>query len=96
MIKELYPRVKCVNGVSLSVQANQYAYCDPRIDGLNHWKDYYNVEVGFIEDSEGKPTTPPDEWSIYADGKFPSNVYGYVPIRLVKDYIKINGGEAQI
>jgi hypothetical protein len=91
-IKKLNPRIKCADGVSLSVQANQYAYCSPRIDEVDEWNHYSKVEVGFVTDSDDKPLTPPDEWREYSDGSFPSDVYGYVPTGMVEAFIEAHGG----
>lgn len=92
-MKELNPRIKCADGVSLSVQANQYAYCSPRIDEVDEWNHYTLVEVGFITDAEEKPLTPPDDWRQYSDGSFPSDVYGYIPTEMVEAFIEAHGGE---
>lgn len=98
-MKKLNPRIRCRDGVSLSVQANECAYCIPREDEA---KEYTHVEVGFIEDHDGKPFTPPDTWREYADSfefpsnvyrRFSSNVYNYVPVGLVKAFIEEHGGE---
>lgn len=91
-MKTLNPRIICADGVSLSVQANEYAYCSPRINGLNKWNEYVSVEVGFITDSNNNPFTPPDEWRQYSDGSFPSDVYGYISTEMVEDFIKSHGG----
>lgn len=77
-------RITCKNGASLSIQANEYAYASPRVTGA----DYYDCcEVGFIEGTE-----TPDYFRPYADGDFPSDVYGYVPVELVERFIQENGG----
>ena len=94
-MKELNKRIICKNGVSLSVQANQYAYCAPRIDEIAHWFKYSAVEVGFIEDKENNSFTPPESWRQYSDGEFPSNVYGYIPTSKVECFIRENGGEVE-
>ena len=87
---QLNKRTICKDGVSLSVQANQYAYCSPREDGDLH----YQKEVGYITDINGKPVTPPETWKQYADGDFPSDVYGYVPVELIEAFITEHGGVA--
>jgi len=87
-MKPIAPRIKCVDGVSLSVQASQYAYCLPRQDE----GPYHAVEVGFIEDADGKPMVPPESWAEFADGQFPSDVYGYVPVEIVESFIETHGG----
>jgi len=83
------PRIKCVDGVSLSVQADKYKYCSPRTDEGPH----YAVEVGFIYDADDKPMAPPDTWREYSDGEFPSDVYGYVPAEMVEAFIESHGGQ---
>ena len=84
------PRIKCANGVSLSVQADEYKYCTPRSDDGPH----VAVEVGFICDAQDEPMAPPEAWREYADGEFPSDVYGYVPVGMVEAFIAENGGRA--
>ena len=65
-------------------------------DDLKHWEDYYSVEVAFITDSAGQRVVPPENlWRQYADEGFPSDVYGFVPVRLVKDFISLRGGEVE-
>jgi hypothetical protein len=84
---KLNPRIVCKDGTSLSVQANEYAYCTPRISGYE-WTSYQKVEVGFVENDKGERITMPDEWLPYADdGTNQSDVYGYVPIELVQAFI---------
>ena len=86
------PRIKCKNGVSLSVQADEYKYCTPRTDAGPH----VAVEVGFIQGANGEPLAPPeDDWKKYADGDFPSDVYGYVPVGVVESFIDSNGGRVE-
>ena len=91
-MKDLNPRIHLADGASLSVQANQYAYCSPRIDGLPKWQDYRQVEVGFIYSKGEEQMTPPESWKNYSDGSFPSTVYGYVPVSLVEAFIAEHGG----
>lgn len=91
-IKPHNPRITCADGVSLSVQASEFHYCSPRLNEINHWSDYSAVEVGFITDADGLEFTPPASWSEYADGDFPSDVYGYVPTEMVKAFIEEHGG----
>lgn len=95
-IKELNPRIYCADGVSLSVQGNQYAYCSPRIDDVPTWQAYTLVEVGYITDANEKSMAPPDTWREYGDGEFPSSVYGYVPTGMVEQFIEDHGGEVSL
>lgn len=43
-VQELRPRLYCYDGYSISVQASEYHYCSPRLNGL---QDYQSVELGF-------------------------------------------------
>lgn len=81
-------RIICKNGVSLSVQAREGAYCWPRQDEGPH----ESLEVGFIQDSDENPLAPPGSWNEYGDGQFPSDVYGYVPRATILEFIEENGG----
>ena len=83
------PRIVCKDGMSLSVQASQYHYCTPREDNA---EPYLEKEVGYIRDVDGTSIAPPIEWTLYADGEFPSSVYGYVPVELIEEFIKKHGG----
>ena len=85
---KLAPRIICKDGTSLSVQASETHYCTPRDNG----GDYYKKEVGYIKDAENKALVPPDTWCNYADGEFPSEVYGYVPVELIEEFIESHGG----
>ena len=92
-MKDLNPQLLLKNGTTLSVQASEFHYCTPKTDEPKHWEDYYTVEVGFITDNTGQQVNPPESWRDYADDGFPSDVYGFVPVRLVKDFISLKGGE---
>ena len=78
----------CNDGTTLSIQAGESLYCTPR----GNYGEWTNVEVGFIMDSNGNQVTPPDSWKEYSDGEFPNDVYGYVPVALVEEFISIHGG----
>lgn len=80
-------RTICKDGTSLSIQANEYSYCMPRING-HEWSSYESVEVGFIRNDKGERFTMPDEWIPYADdGTNQSDVYRYVPVEMVIKFI---------
>ena len=87
----IFPRIKCADGVSLSVQGHYGAYSRPRDDFA---ETYLLVEVGYIEDDKEEPMAPPESWREHADGDFPSSIYGYVPVRLVEEFIDAHGGVA--
>lgn len=81
-IKDHFPSVVCKDGTRLSVQASEMHYATPR----NNSGPYTQVEVGF-------PTVnPPETWAEYADGSFPSDVYAYIPLTLVQQFIDEHGG----
>ena len=87
------PRILCADGISLSVQANEYAYCTPRVTGA---EEYSKKEVGFIFANEDfKPFPAPNEWLPYAEdsekGSF-SDVFAYVPVELIEAFIESHGG----
>lgn len=81
-------RIKCKDGISLSVQASRYHYCTPR----DNTGPYTHVEVGFILDENENQVIPPESWRNYSDGEFPNSVYGYVPLTLVVEFIIDHGG----
>lgn len=75
--ESITPVVECADGSTMSVQASQYHYCNPRTDE----GPYYAVEVwhcGVVE-----------AWEDYGSGDDP---YAYVPIELVVDEIDRRGG----
>lgn len=82
----LVPRLTCKNGLTLSVQASQTHYCQPRNDG-GPWT---HVEVGF-------PSQKCDKLLQYAEEeKNPTDtVYAYVPIEVVAQVIDDAGGLKQ-
>ena len=91
---KIRPWALCNDGYEISIQASEYHYSDPRIDGAS---EYTEVELGF-------PNEPDDaileyailEYAIleYADdpGMPTDTVYGFVPIDLAEELIKKHGG----
>jgi hypothetical protein len=79
-----YPRVVCVDGFEMSVQANEGAYCSPR---TNTASTYEEVEVGFPNRVE--PLLM--EWVEKADHPT-DTVYPYVPVKVVTNVIAKHGG----
>lgn len=51
-VQELRPRLYCYDGYSISVQASEYHYCSPRLNGL---QDYQSVELGFPSKEDINP-----------------------------------------
>ncbi len=76
-------RIHCKDGASLSVQAREHTYCEPRI---NPNKDtvYTKVEVGYIKDA-----VIPESWASWNDD---GDIFGYVPVELVEQFIQDHGG----
>lgn len=75
--------IKLENGGKLSVQATHTHYCEPR----NSTGPWTAVEVGFPEG-----VYLPDSWKPFADypkagGWRSSDVFGWVPVELVRDLI---------
>lgn len=82
-MKELNPRFVCPDGFSVSIQANEYAYCNPRNDS----GPYTSVELGFPSDK------PPEYIMDYCeDSDNPTDtVYGFVPVELVLKMLHEHG-----
>ena len=84
-VKPTAPRIVCMDGTSLSVQAGEFLYCSPR----QNVGPYYSVEVGY-------PSRVIEELLPYMDGGDDTDptatVYGYVPIELVEQIVENCGG----
>ena len=77
------PRITLHDGETLSVQANRFAYCSPRCNGLQYY-DY--LEVGF-------PSFTPTFLSYAEDPDTPTEtIYPYVPAQIICDEINAHGG----
>ena len=87
------PRVHCADGVSLSIRASKYNHCSPRRRIQQPWDFYTLVEVGYICDKNSKTFFPPDIWREYQYGKV--QVWAYVPVSVVKEFIAEHGGEVE-
>jgi hypothetical protein len=68
----------------MSIQANEYAYCEPRHADA---KQYTSVEVGY-------PSEPEELLMQYAESptRPTDTIYGYVPVALVYAVIVKHGG----
>ena len=81
---QLNEKVVCADGFSMSVQANENAYCTPRITGA---ENYSAGEIGF-------PSHPEEiikEWAEDQDD-LTGTVYGYVPVSVVTNVLAKHGG----
>lgn len=84
---DVAPRIVCESGFSLSVQAGESPYSEPRVIGA----DYYSeVEVGF-------PSSGVADLMPYAEEpeRPTRTVYGWVPIQVVVDLINRHGGPSE-
>ena len=83
-IQEKRPRLYCNDGYSISVQASEFHYCEPRRNGV---QDYESVELGF-------PSVEDELINEYAEDcmNYTETVYGYVPIEIVEKLIEKHGG----
>lgn len=82
--QDIRPRLRCMDGFVISVQASRTHYCEPAI---NEAEKYVSVELGFpnIEDpliiEYAEEIDNPTE-----------TVYAYVPIEIVNELIEKHGG----
>jgi hypothetical protein len=80
---KLNEQIVCKDGFEMSVQANEGAYCSPRVDNAER---YTAVEVGYP--SQYEPMLM--DW---CDGEDPLNtVYGYVPTSRISLICAKHGG----
>ena len=79
------PAIVCGDGLRLSVQANEYAYCDPR----DNYGPYSAVEIGFPSDVIPEIM----EWAETPETPT-GTVYGWVPVEVVDAVIAAHGGIA--
>lgn len=80
----IFPRMECADGFSMSVQGHYGGYSTPRDDFA---ESYSLVEVGF-------PSAVEDLLMPYCgDADNPTEtVYGYVPISVIEEVISKHGG----
>ncbi len=78
-------RIECVDGESLSVQADCNKYCTPR----SNEGPYTHLEVGYPS------VKPPGSMMEYCEdpSKPTDTVYGYVPVAVIQEFIDAHGDE---
>lgn len=83
-LKKHTPRIQCMDGTSLSVQASQYHHCTPQ----SNYGPWTHVEIGFpsksfpiLQPYAGDQTVPQE-----------NTVFSYVPIDIVEACINECGG----
>ena len=83
-MKRLNKQITCKDGFTMSVQANEGAYCTPRIDSANK---YVAVEVGYQSEKEDLLL----EWAESPE-KPTTTVYGWVPATQITLVVAKHGG----
>jgi len=78
-----FPRIECADGFTMSVQAREQAYCEPRTN-KGPWTA---VEVGFPSEKEQLLM----EWAEQPD-RPTDTVYGWVPVEVINEVIAKRGG----
>ena len=76
----------CKDGFHISIQASEYHYCSPRVNGAD---GYETVELGFPNREDiliMEYAEDPDDPT--------GTVYGFVPIEIVNQLIEKHGGIA--
>ena len=85
--KTLNEKIVCSDGFTMSVQANEYSYCEPRYTDA---EQYVTVEVGYPSQREDLLMKYAE--SSYTDTDPTDTVYAYVPAALVYTVIVKHGG----
>jgi hypothetical protein len=84
-----FPTIFCRNGLSLSIQASNGHYCEPRMDSVD---SYTEVEIGYPSEIPPENIRPYCEDSYQDNPDYLNSVYAYVPIQLVNEWIDAAGG----
>lgn len=92
---QVFKKIVCADGFSLSVQASGFHYCQPREDR----GPYTSVEAGFptgIDEALQEFAENPEEGLVArADGSsVVETVYPYVPARVIAALLERHGGVA--
>lgn len=82
----LCKRAECQDGFSMSIQANECAYCSPR-ENSNTMSIYGTMEVGFPSEEESLILQYAEDIDRPTD-----TVYGYVPVEIIQEVINKHGG----
>lgn len=84
--------LKCKDGFTVSMAANEHAYCNPRVNN-----DTFKLGEGYSQVELGYPSKPDILIQDYIEGLIANDgptqsIYPYVPILLVKELIMKHGG----
>ena len=85
-MRKMYKTIVCKNGFSMSVQASETNYCEPR----NNIGPYASVEIGYPSKREELIM----QWA-EDPGNPTETVYGWVPSEIIWDVILKNDGYAE-
>lgn len=89
---ELNRQITCADGVTFRVAGSEFDYCEPKINGAQH---YSQVEVNYMVNADGDDFNP-EEWEEYRIKRgHEFSIYAYVPIELVQKFIADHGGEVK-
>ncbi len=84
VLQILRPRVVCNDGFSISIQASETHYCEPRQSKISNYK---SVELGY-------PNFEEELIKEYAEegDDLTGTVYGWVPVEIVDKLLEKHGG----
>jgi len=83
-MRKQFEKIVCADGFSMSVQASEFSYCEPRVTGASR---YTAVEVGYPSQREELLM----QWCEDA-GEPTETVYGWVPSQTVALVVAKHGG----
>lgn len=82
------PRIVMADGVSMSVQASAFVYCEPRRSGLETYSSY---EVGYPSEVI-KEICEYVEFPVDLDEEYLQSVYPFVPGEVLSKVVEEHGG----
>ena len=83
-------RIVCLDGFSMSVQADSSMYCSPREDGID--TKYVAVEVGYPSEEDVLLNEHVEGNYLDEHESYTESVYPWVPAEVVKEVIDKHGG----
>ena len=83
-----YAKIVCADGFTMSVQASDFHYCDPRSD----YGPYTTAEVGFPSEKDPELEKFAEDPDALIESGAVQTVYGYVPVEVIMDVIERHGG----
>lgn len=77
--------IVCRDGFSVSVQASQYHYCEPRKTNAEYYSEF---ELGF----PSEPLPELAKWAELAEDQDYTGIFGYVPVEEIAKVLESHGG----